>query len=166
MKRTRISGGGGRWASSAMSGSATCHSISLGFTPNSFCKIPFSQTGVVALYLCTVTFLPASSAGSRKGDSIRQYMQRKRNRRERKTGNALSGTPLSRAKINEEIESSPPSSFPATIMRWRAPTLSRPSPKRDSRCSSTPGGRTDPSNRAWVYGVGPKPIVRDAGLIV
>src|SRR4029453_2109021 len=110
-----ISGGGGRWASSAMSGSATCHSTSLGFTPNSFCKMPFSQTGVVALYLCTGTFLPASSEGSRKEDSTRKYIQRKRNRRERKTGNALSGTPLNRAKMNEDIESSPPSSLPATI---------------------------------------------------
>src|SRR5919106_2138374 len=165
MNDTRTSDGGGCNDSSAMSGSATSHSRSCGLTLYSFCKMPLSQTAVLELYRCTVTFLPRSSEGCWSGASTRQYMERKRNLRERNTGSALSLTPRCLANTKEDMDSSPPASAPWMINLCRAPVLSKPSPNCVCTQSSMPLGRTDPSTRACVFGAGLKPKVNATSVI-
>src|SRR5919106_1530602 len=123
MNDTRTSDGGGCNDSSAMAGPPTSHSSSRGLTLYSFCKMPLSQTAVLELYRCTVTFLPRSSEGCSRGASARQYMQRRRNLRERNTGSALSFTPRCLAKTKEDIDNSPPASSPLMIDLCRARVL-------------------------------------------
>src|ERR1043166_6439232 len=81
-------------------------------------------------------------------------MQRWRNLRERNTGSARSFMPRWRARMKDEIESSPPSNSPAMIFRWRVPTLSKPSANCDSSLSSAFFTPTEPSNSAFVLAAG------------